>query len=216
MPASISHCEQHGYHEGDCPVCGTERSHVLNGTRRKRLSKFCSGALRHFPDDAGIELDEAGWTGWSDLVAAVERKYDWATAGHVAAVVATDPKGRFERTGSADGGGERVRAAYGHSVDVAIDAGETSVPATLYHGTAPRHVDAIREEGLRPMGRQQVHLSDSVSAAREVGARHAADPVVFAVDAVGLTAAGQRVSKRGEATYTTDAVPPRFLRLFDP
>jgi len=214
MPAAIHLCETHGYHEGDCPVCGADGTHVLNGARRKRLSKFCSGALRHFPDDAGIELDDAGWADWAELVAAVERKYDWVTGDHVAAVVATDPKGRFERDERA--GTPVIRAAYGHSVAVDLDAGTTPVPETLYHGTAPRNVTAIQSEGLQPMGRQQVHLSESADAARGVGARHADDPVVFAVDAGGLVAAGQRVSKRGRATYTTDAVAPKYLRLLDP
>jgi len=212
MPAAIHACDDHGYHEGNCPVCEDEGTHVLNGARRKRLSKFCSGALRHFPDDAGIALDDAGWTDWDALVAAVERKYDWATAEHVAAVVATDPKGRFERD---ETGGGRVRAAYGHSVDVALDAAETPVPDTLYHGTAPRNVDAIREEGLRPMSRQQVHLSDSADAARAVGARHASAPIVFVVDAAGMLADDHRIVRRGTETYTTDQVEPEYLRRLD-
>ena len=214
MADAIRHCERHGYHEGDCPDCGEPGDHVLNGACRERLSKFCSGALRHFPEDAGLELDAAGWTGWDDLAAAVERTYDWATERHLAAVVATDPKGRFERTGS-DGGadGGRIRAAYGHSVDVDLDAEPTPVPDTLYHGTAPRNVDPIRESGLRPMDRQQVHLSADVESAREVGARHADEPVVFAVDAAAMRAHGRTITKRGEATYTTDAVPPDYLSL---
>jgi len=211
MPAPIRRCPDHGYHEGDCPVCSTAGEHVLNGARRKRLSKFCSGALRHFPDDAGIDLDGAGWTDWDALVAAVEAKYDWASADDVAAVVATDPKGRFER--DERGGASLIRAAYGHSVEVDLNAGSTPVPDTLYHGTAPRNVDAIQSEGLRPMGRQQVHLSESVDAAREVGARHDDDPVVFAVDTTTMAADGRRIVKRGRATYTTDRVPPNYLQL---
>lgn len=215
MPDPIRRCPDHGYHGGDCPVCGASGSHVLNGKRRRRLSKYCSGALRHFPDDVGIDLDTAGWTDWDALVAAVERKYEWATEDHLAAVVATDPKGRFEREAGPDdsGNGDRIRAAYGHSVSVDLDAEPTPVPETLYHGTAPRNVESIRESGLRPMDRQQVHLSADVAAAREVGARHAEDPVVFVVDAAAMRADGQTVTKRGAATYTTDTVPPRYLSL---
>jgi len=191
-------------------------SHVLNAARRTRLSKFCSGALRHFPEDAGLELDGAGWTEWTALVAAVQRKYDWATERHLAAVVATDPKGRFERTDEGgEGDAERIRAAYGHSVAVDIDAEPTPVPDTLYHGTAPRNVDSIREAGLQPMDRQQVHLSADVETAREVGARHADEPVVFAVDAAAMRADGRTITKRGAATYTTDAAPPEYLSLLE-
>ncbi|RKD93259.1 RNA 2'-phosphotransferase [Halopiger aswanensis] len=224
MTAPIRTCPTHGpfsADEGDgCPACGERGSELLSGERRQRLSKFMSGALRHFPDDAGIDLDERGWTAYADLVAAVERKYGWADERHVAGVIATDPKGRFERTGS-DGGSDadRVRAAYGHSVDVdleseaqsASDPTDSPVPDDLYHGTAPENLASIREEGLKPMSRQQVHLSESRKAARRVGQRHAAEPVVLVVDAAAMLADGRRITKRGEETYTTDAVPPAYL-----
>lgn len=216
MPAPVHRCPDHGYVEGpNCPDCSARGDRVISGDRRRRLSKFLSGALRHFPADAGVELGEAGWTTRRELVAAVTSKYDWADADHLDAVVATDPKGRFERR---ERGGETLlRAAYGHSVDVDLDADgrvegtETAVPSTLYHGTAPRNLDAIRAEGLKPMGRQSVHLSATRAEAREVGSRHADDPVVLAVDADGLRADGFDVTKRGTATYLVERVPPAYL-----
>jgi putative RNA 2'-phosphotransferase len=63
---------------------------------------------------------------------------------------------------------------------------------------------------MKPMGRQQVHLPASIDDAREVGRRHAADPVVFVVDAASL-ADEHRVTKRGRETYTVDRVPPAYL-----
>jgi putative RNA 2'-phosphotransferase len=210
MTDAVRRCEVHGYVAGSaCPVCGDAGERVLTGERRRRLSKFCSGALRHFPGDAGLELDDAGWTPLSALVAAVESTYDWATGEHVDAVVATDPKGRFER--HERDGTRMVRAAYGHSVEVDLEARETPVPDALYHGTDPANVDAILREGLRPMGRQQVHLSGSVERAREVGSRHADDPVVLAVDVAALQADDHAVTKRGRSVYTTDRVPPAYL-----
>ena len=203
----VCECDAHGYVAGDaCPICSDDDAVVLGSDRRTRLSKFLSGALRHFPDDAGIELDDRGWTPYDELVDAIVEKYDWAHPEHVAAVIATDPKGRFERDG------DRVRAAYGHSVDVDLDAAATAVPDELYHGTAPEKLASIREEGVRPMSRQKVHLSGSIADAREVGSRHAADPVVLAIDAAAMQDDGLRVVKRGRTTYTTDRVPPEYLR----
>jgi len=220
MTGAVFACPDHGYvaaerveRDGVCPVCDDAARLVLSGDRRRRLSKFCSGALRHFPDDVGLALDDAGWTPRESLVAAVERTYDWASADHVDAVVATDPKGRFERD---DRDGKRtIRAAYGHSVDVTLDARETPVPDTLYHGTRPENLETILSEGLRPMDRQQVHLSGSVDRAREVGHRHATDPVVLAVDAAGLAGDGHTVTERGRSVYTTDRVPPAYLRVVE-
>lgn len=210
MPDDVRRCDAHGFYEGaDCPVCDTTGEFVLNGSRRRQLSKFVSGALRHFPEDAGLELDGAGWTPFASLVAAVEDKYDWADRRTLEAVVATDPKGRFERDG------DRVRAAYGHSVTVDLESGDAPVPETLYHGTAPRNLDGILAEGLKPMNRQQVHLSDSVADAVEVGGRHADDPVVLDIDAAAMLADGHDIAKRGDATYTTARVPPNYLSKRD-
>ena len=206
MADSIFACPEHGYFAEDgCPGCGTPGNRVLDGGRRRQLSKFLSGALRHFPDDAGIELDGKGWADFEEVADAVERKYDWATREHVDGVVATDSKGRFERVGS------QIRAAYGHSVDVALEAGETPVPETLYHGTAPRNVDTILAEGLKPMRRQQVHLSGTVEETRAVGRRHADDPVVLVVDAAAMEGDGYRITERGDGVYTTDRVPPGYV-----
>ncbi|WP_276280084.1 RNA 2'-phosphotransferase [Halorussus caseinilyticus] len=218
MTDAIVRCPTHGYvtvadsADPRCPDCGADAERVLSGERRRRLSKFVSGALRHFPDDAGLELDRRGWADYDALEAAVGRKYDWADAEDLAAVVATDPKGRFERS-EADGNG-KIRAAYGHSVDVTLEAeseGGGDVPDRLYHGTDPENLDAILAEGLKPMGRREVHLSGSRATAREVGSRHAADPVVLAIDAAAMVADGLRISKRGAETHTADEVPPEYL-----
>lgn len=212
MPEDVRICEAHGFFAGEaCPRCGATGEHVVDGGRRRQLSKFMSGALRHFPDDAGLELDGHGWTPFPELVDAVVSKYNWPDRETVEAVVATDPKGRFERDPGLGSEPDSVRAAYGHSVDVTIADDGGPVPETLYHGTAPRNLDSILAEGLRPMNRQQVHLSASVETATEVGNRHASDPVVLEVDVTAMERDGHDVTKRGEATYTTDRVPPQYL-----
>ncbi len=208
--SEIRRCPDHDYFEGEtCPACGVTGDRLMDGDRRKRLSKFMSGALRHFPGDAGLSLDERGWTAYDDLVEAVLEKYDWADPASIAGVIATDPKGRFERSG------ERVRAAYGHSVAVDLGTTETPVPDELYHGTDPKNLEPIREEGLRPMERQHVHLSGTVDEALEVGRRHAADPTILVVDATDMAADGRRIVRRGDGVYTTDRVPPEHLSVLE-
>ncbi|WP_049926307.1 RNA 2'-phosphotransferase [Halopiger goleimassiliensis] len=216
MTEPIRTCADHGpfaADDGRCPVCDARGARFLSRDRRRRLSKFVSGALRHFPDDVGLEVDDRGWTDYEALVDAARRKYDWAEPRHLAAVIATDPKGRFERTGGGDGEGGRVRAAYGHSVDVDLEPTDGPVPDELYHGTAPENLPSIREAGLQPMARQHVHLSGTREAAVEVGSRHAADPIVLVVDAAAMLADGHRIAKRGRETYTTAAVPPTYLAV---
>ncbi len=222
MPAPVSTCSDHGtYFEDACPVCGDGGDRVLSGSRRRRLSKFVSGALRHFPDDVGLSLDAAGWTARSSVVTSVASRYDWAGEREVEAVVAADPKGRFETR--VVGSERELRAAYGHSVGVDLDLDaegadgrndrDRSLPDTLYHGTAPRNLDTILAEGLKPMGRQSVHLSGTRETARDVGRRHTdgGEPVVLAVDVRSLVGEGFAVRKRGTDTYTVARVPPEYL-----
>lgn len=204
----VRYCDDHGYFAAEsCPVCNRQEKRVIGADQRRQLSGFTSGALRHFPSDVGLDLDSEGWTGFDDLVAVVEQKYQWAGHDTVESVVATDPKGRFEREDN------RIRAAYGHSVDIHIDTDDEPVPDTLYHGTAPRNLDAIREEGLQPMSRQQVHLSESIEEAETVGNRYTSDPVVLAVDVEDMVDDDYRIDKRGKTTYTTDRVPPKYLHV---
>ncbi len=222
----IRSCGNHGRFEGStCPDCDVDGVRILSGARRRRLSKFMSGVLRHFPDEYGLETDGRGWIELQQLNAVVGNRYDWADDTSVDAVVETDPKGRFEVDG------ERIRATYGHSIEVALerepnDAVTASgpepadgtnddtaepVPDVLCHGTAPSNVDDVLTEGIRSMSRQLVHLSETATEARSVGARHATDPVVFVVDAASMRADGRRITKRGRTVYTTEHVPPRYL-----
>jgi putative RNA 2'-phosphotransferase len=180
---------------------------VLDEDRRVQLSKLASGALRHFPGELGLALDEAGWADLDALAEAVRDRHAWAHRDALEAVLAADPKGRFERDG------DRVRATYGHSVDVDPGPGETDdLPERLYHATTPRNLEAIREEGLRPMGRKEVHLSSSPGEALDVGERRADDPVLLVVDVEAARDRGVDLRRRAPTVYTADGVPPEALR----
>lgn len=205
-------CPAHGPFEGPrCPRCEDEGAPLLDPDRRVRLSKFLSGALRHFPDDVGIELSPEGWAELEALVSAARERYPWADREEVLAVLRLDPKGRFELE---DPEG-RVRAAYGHSVDVDLPEEADPRPSVLYHGTAPSNLPSIRASGLRPMGRQEVHLSPDEETAREVGRRHAEDPVLLEVDAEEVRSAGIEIHRRAPTVYTCEHVPARFLSLVE-
>lgn len=207
MPA-IRRCPDHGLFDGKaCPSCGGTGPVVLDPDRRVRLSKLVSGALRHVPDELGLAVDEAGWVDLDELVRAVRERHAWAREPTVRALAETDPKGRYE---IADG---RIRATYGHSIEVEPPDEPGEVPDLLYHGTDPANLDAIEREGLQPMGRQEVHLSPTVDDAVEVGRRRCDDPAVIEVDAAALAGSGVRVRERGEGVYTAPEVPPRFLRV---
>src|SRR5262249_28855388 len=88
---------------------------------------------------------------------------------------------------------------------------EAEPPAVLYHGTGEGTTPAIEREGLRKMSRHHVHLSADVPTARKVGARHGR-PVVFAVDAAALHAAGVTFFRSANGVWLVGGVPPEYLR----
>jgi putative RNA 2'-phosphotransferase len=122
-------------------------------------------------------------------------------------VVARDSKTRYAISDD----GLRIRANQGHSlaaVDIALPP--ATPPATLYHGTASRFVEAIRAAGLLPGSRNHVHLSSSRETAVAVGARHG-KPVVLTVDAAAMQAQGHVFYVSDNGVWLTQAVPQVFI-----
>jgi putative RNA 2'-phosphotransferase len=172
----------------------------------KNSSKFLSYVLRHAPESIGLALDANGWASVDELLAKAEGVGKRLDRAALKEIVATSDKKRF--TLSEDG--SRIRAAQGHSVDVALGLEPVAPPETLYHGTATRFLEAIRAEGLKAGGRQQVHLSADAATATAVGSRHG-KPVVLRVAAGVMHAAGHAFFRADNGVWLTDHVPPQFL-----
>jgi len=171
-----------------------------------KVSRFLSLVLRHQPETIGLVLDRGGWVGIEELIAkagAAGKRFD---RDELLDVVATSDKKRF--TLSADG--RSIRAAQGHSVRVELGLTAREPPTVLFHGTATRFVTAILAQGLKPQGRQQVHLSADEATALRVGQRHG-KPCIFRVDSAAMHARGLRFFQADNGVWLTDAVPPEFL-----
>jgi putative RNA 2'-phosphotransferase len=173
------------------------------------LSRAVSHALRHEPWLYELELDEAGWVPVQSLVEAlrVERGWSSLTVADVEAMVAGASKQRHEIR---DG---RIRALYGHSLPGRIDRVPAAPPVELFHGTSPAAAEAIRVDGLHPMGRQFVHLSVDRDTARAVGARKAPEPVILAVAAREAAEVGVAFYVGNEKVWLADSVPARFVEV---
>ena len=170
-------------------------------------SMFLSYVLRHEPEAIGIELDREGWVEIDVLIVAAARHARTLTRDLVEEVVATNAKKRFAI--SADG--RCIRAVQGHSTDsVAIAHDLRTPPEFLFHGTATRFLDSIREKGLLPGARHHVHLSGDAATATEVGRRHG-KPVVLRVRATQMVAAGHEFYQADNGVWLTASVPPKFI-----
>lgn len=179
----------------------------MDAKQATRLSKFLSLHLRHTPAAIGLELQEGGWVNVADLLAACATHGVPISREVLAELVAGSDKQRF----AFDATGARIRAQQGHSVEVDLQLTPAAPPAVLYHGTAPAALPAIRREGLQKMDRHHVHLSPDEETARRVGARRG-PPVILAIDAAALHAAGGVFYESGNGVWLVDAVPPEYLR----
>ncbi len=173
-----------------------------------RHSKFLSLVLRHRPQKIGLELDSQGWADVDHLLARMAahgRKIDLPT---LKKVVAENDKQRF--IFSADG--RRIRANQGHSIKVDLGYDPLKPPEFLFHGTAERFVDSIRDKGLLKRRRHHVHLSQDRETAVKVGQWHGR-PVVLIVQAGAMHEAGHQFFLSENHVWLTDHVPPEFLEI---
>lgn len=172
-------------------------------------SKFLSYVLRHAPQEIGIVLDSEGWTDIDTLLARAAAHGRAIDRALLDAVVRTSDKKRF----SISDDGRRIRAAQGHtSAAVALAHPVRAAPATLYHGTATRFLDAILREGLKPGERHHVHLSADPATAIAVGRRYGT-PVLLQIDAQAMQARGHAFQQADNGVWLAAAVPSEFLSV---
>lgn len=175
-----------------------------------KISKFLSYVLRHQPEAIGITLDTNGWIEINTLITHANQHGESLTKELIEEVVKTNDKKRF--TISEDG--LKIRAAQGHSTQqVKINYVEKVPPELLYHGTATRFINSIKQQGLIAGDRHYVHLSSDEQTANKVGERHG-KPIVLKVKALLMHQQGFKFYLADNGVWLTNAVPNTFL-IFD-
>ena len=166
--------------------------------------------LRHQPQKAGLNLDEAGWVGVDDLLAGMANAGKEVTRQQLEEVVADNDKQRFQFSED----GQQIRATQGHSVDVDLGYEKSTPPAVLCHGTPEKVVDVIRNEGLTKQKRHHVHLHEDESLAASVGQRRGR-PVVLKINAQQMAADGHDFFVTPNNVWLTHTVPPQYIEFPD-
>jgi putative RNA 2'-phosphotransferase len=172
------------------------------------LSRVVSHALRHEPWLYELELDEEGWVPAYSLVAALRvEKSCWAklTQSDLENMIAKSETKRHELRD------DKIRALYGHSVSQRLLLERAAPPSTLYHGTSVRALESIKREGLRPMGRQYVHLSTDAKTATKVGSRKDKSPVILKINSGAAYELGVAFYHGNEMVWLADRVPAVFV-----
>ena len=173
------------------------------------ISKFLSLVLRHKPDKAGITLDEHGWADVSVLLEGAKKTGRVAFSfDDLKYVVQNNDKQRF--TFSDDFA--KIRANQGHTIQVDVQMTEAQPPAILYHGTVTSSLKSILADGLLPMKRLHVHLSEDVDTAGIVGNRRKGGATILKIDAAGMHEAGHKFYLSANGVWLTDAVPAKYIQ----
>lgn len=175
---------------------------------QERISRFLSFLLRHRPSDYLLHFDPQGFIPWDELVERLQDRFPEITEEEILSVIEGSDKKRFElREG-------KVRATYGHSFPVDLGLEAVEPPPHLYHGTAHDLAQTILREGLKPRGRQFVHLSPILEDALAVGKRGDFSPSILVIDSQAAYAGGVLFYSSG-SLFLTKEVPSRFLSLWE-
>lgn len=169
----------------------------------ERFSRWMSYVLRHNPKRYGLQPDRHGYVELNEFFVIAQRRYPHATTEQLRTLI-EGGAGRFEITGT------RLRARYGHSIPVEPASPPVAPPTQLYHGTDETRVAAIQAQGLLPIDRRLLHLSDTSEDALAVARRRTDHPVVLRVDAHAAHASGIAFYREGKV-YLASQIPPQFL-----
>jgi putative RNA 2'-phosphotransferase len=192
-------------------MCEHEREFLFSEKMRRNLSKFLSYIFRHNPGSIGLELDSQGLSTIpiDQLLEILQevRNSPWINRKILESLLLLDPKGRFEINN------DRFRARYGHSLkNIKIEILESDLPEFLYHGTNLSAYQQIKSEGLKPMGRNLVHLTSSLKDAQIVGRRHKGELIILNVDVKAAVQAGIEIWQAGNTIYVSNYIPSKYLK----
>ncbi len=206
----LKECAQHGYFRAEtCPVCGEAGRFLMNDRELDHLGRILTGVLRHFPERYQLAMDSRGWIDLSDIARAISQRhpmYHWLRPHHLVAIAETDAKGRYEVKD------DRVRATYGHTLEVDLDLPTENIPDRLYFPVTAEEAAIVLEVGLKPTDRRKVHLSKTAADALAAGKVRTPEPVILEVDARRGRETGLVIMQAGKTVFLVDRVPADLLR----
>ena len=183
---------------------------IFTDKKRVRLSKLLSIALRHQPKVLQIQLDNEGFTNLEKLINQIKKRnnFEWVNRKMINAIIELDNKGRFEINDN------NIRARYGHSIPrIKINLKNSDLPEILYHGTNYNAYIKIENEGIKPMGRNLVHLTSFIKDAKIVGSRHHGKLVLLEINVNKAINNGYQIWRAGKNVYVTNFIPKKYINM---
>ena len=208
---TLKTCNEHGPYRGeDCPACGDEGKFLMSEEELNSVGRILAGILRHFPEKFDLDMDLNGWVDIRDVAEEIrhrKRNLHWLRVHHLVAVADTDHKGRYQVDNN------RIRASYGHSVDIELDHPTDNVPPSLFFPSTQEEVDILLEDGITPTDRRYVHLSKTFQDAYNAGVYRTEDPQFLEVDAAAALLADVYSGQAGPTVFVTRGIPPDFVEI---
>jgi putative RNA 2'-phosphotransferase len=202
----IRFCPEHGFYRGETCSCGEKGEIILEKEKVEKLGRFVSGILRHFPDKFGLNMDKNGWVNLESLTRIVRRKYKWANIWVIKALVYSDEKQRYELKD------DRIRARYGHSVDVELEDMPEAEEDVLYYGTSEEEAHRMMEIGIKPVNQKFVHLSTTIEKSKEVASIRTDTPIILEIDAKRAREDGIRIIKANKTIALAEEIPAKYIK----
>ncbi len=137
------------------------------------MSKFLALVLRHKPEKINIKLDKYGWANVDEIIKGMK-----ISVQDLEYIVENDNKKRY----SFNNDKSKIRANQGHSIKVDVQLKKSIPPVVLYHGTKKQFLPSIYKQGLKPMNRLYVHLSNDIDTAKKVADRRKGESVILLID----------------------------------
>lgn len=167
---------------------------------KDKVSKQISYLLRH--NNEPLDIDSRGFVLISDLIKFLDISYETLKE-----ICETDDKNRYEIIDN------KIRARQGHS-NTKITEMEFKLIKNdkyLYHGTKKKNLDSILKNGLIPMERQYVHLTDSLKTAEQTADRRKGESVILLIDTEKMS---NSIWISTNNVYLTEYVKPEAIKVF--
>ena len=174
-----------------------------------KLVHTMAHSLRHDPGKYGLEPDAEGWVSFDDLIIAVRfERHAWLdlTRCDIERLLSAMETDRFEIDGA------KIRAVYGHSINLEKPLPIQIPPEAPFHGTSAENVAEIMAKGLLRMSRQFVHLSSDLDWVLRFIANKERW-VVFRVLASVARDDGVAFRQANRHVWLADSIDQRFLQI---
>ncbi|MGD1849137.1 MAG: RNA 2'-phosphotransferase [Cyanophyceae cyanobacterium] len=142
----------------------------------------------------------------NDLLIKMDRYGKPVSKSQLTRIVEENDKQRFGLNGDRS----RIRANQEHSIAIDLGLPPQTPPSLLLQGAAARFLDSIRQQGLCPKSRQQVHVSDNKETEKIVGQRHG-KPAILEVNSGKMARQGFGFFLSDTDVWLTETVPKDYI-----